>query len=58
MYKSGCSYRLLEGMNQILLHKFHQFCCRRRLHFPYGGSDADLKGRGSVERQCHNRSIP
>ena len=45
-------------MNQILLHKFHQFCCRRRLHFPCGGGDADLKGRGSVERQCDNRSIP
>ena len=30
-------------MNQILLHKFHQFCCRRRLHFPCGGGDADLK---------------
>lgn len=45
-------------MNQILPRKFHQFCRRRRLHFPYGGGDADLKGRGSVERQCHNRSIP
>lgn len=45
-------------MNQILPHKFHQFCRRGRLHFPHGGGNADLKGRGSVERQCHNRSVP
>ena len=44
-------------MNQILLHKFHQFCCRRRLHSRAGAAMPTSKGRGSVERQCHN-SIP